>query len=567
MAPEKDACSCSRLPPSPATSADCRQGFLLPGPATTAAVCHRPSARESGKAHYWRPCVFPFIYKNRIFYTCTTEDTQSGKFWCSATGDYDNDGEWSYCADTRQHANKRGPCIFPFTYEGNSYTSCTTKGDTTGKLWCSLSQNYKSNWTYCDPSELRPCHFSFIFKGKSYSSCTKEGAPDGQLWCATTANYDKDKKWKACSLQEYEGNSRGQACVFPFIYKNRTFYTCTNESDENGRFWCATTGNHDKDKKWSYCADTRLDKAPKGPCVFPFIYNRRSYSSCATDGSQNGTLWCSLTRNHDVIPKRANCNPSEPFPCSFPFTFEGKSYNACTTEGSADEKLWCSTTDNYDEDGKWRVCSVQGLTLYTCINEDKDNERFWCATTENFDRDKKWSYCADTRLAANAHRLCMFPFVYNGKFYSSCTSHGTSSGKLWCSLTSNYDEDFKWDYCDSSVPRPCVFPFIYNGKSYSKCTKDGSERGKLWCSTTANHDKNPQWKHCALSEYGGNSGGRACVFPYVYKGRTYYTCTNEDAETGNFWCATTGSHDRDAKWSYCADTIVSVDGRLAQLCP
>ncbi|XP_015278211.1 PREDICTED: epididymal sperm-binding protein 1-like [Gekko japonicus] len=104
------------------------------------------------------------------------------------------------------------------------------------------------------------------------------------------------------------------------------------------------------------------------------------------------------------------------------------------------------------------------------------------------------------------------------------------------------------------APRPCVFPLIYKRKSYSSCTKDGSEHGKLWCATTANYDKTPQWKHCALSEYGGNSGGQACVFPYVYKGRTYYTCTNEDAETGNFWCATMGSHDRDAKWSYCADT-------------
>uniref|UniRef100_A0A803T6M6 Fibronectin type-II domain-containing protein n=1 Tax=Anolis carolinensis TaxID=28377 RepID=A0A803T6M6_ANOCA len=45
-------------------------------------------------------------------------------------------------------------------------------------------------------------------------------------------------------------------CVFPFIYRDRTFHTCTNENSEDGRFWCATTGNYDKDKQWRYCAES-----------------------------------------------------------------------------------------------------------------------------------------------------------------------------------------------------------------------------------------------------------------------------------------------------------------------
>ncbi|KAJ6654852.1 hypothetical protein lerEdw1_006541 [Lerista edwardsae] len=55
---------------------------------------------------------------------------------------------------------------------------------------------------------------------------------------------------------EHGGNSHGKPCVFPFIYQERKFYTCTDEDAKPRMFWCATTSNFDKDKKWSYCADT-----------------------------------------------------------------------------------------------------------------------------------------------------------------------------------------------------------------------------------------------------------------------------------------------------------------------
>uniref|UniRef100_A0A8D0E4Y8 Fibronectin type-II domain-containing protein n=1 Tax=Salvator merianae TaxID=96440 RepID=A0A8D0E4Y8_SALMN len=163
-----------------------------------------------------------------------------------------------------------------------------------------------------DVMEDPPCVFPFIYKGSIYHSCTADEQRDGTLWCASTRNYDVDKQRKFCP-ENYGGNSNGQPCFFPYVYKGNTYYTCNKKSEAQNRYWCATTGSYDKDKKWSYCADTSTYVA-------------------------------------GLVPE----------PCKFPFTFEGKTYTACTTDGTSTGRLWCSVTSNYDKDRKWIYCEPSG---------------------------------------------------------------------------------------------------------------------------------------------------------------------------------------------------------------
>ncbi|XP_077169656.1 uncharacterized protein LOC143825514 [Paroedura picta] len=495
------------------------------------------------------------------------------------------------------------------------------------------------------------CVFPFIFDGKRYSSCTTDGTIDEQLWCATTGNFNRDSKWKHCSLEEYGGNSNGKPCIFPFVYKNRIFYTCTDEGQTNGRFWCSTTSNFDLEPQWSYCADTRLDANPKGPCVFPFLYNGTSYTSCTTDGISNKKFWCSLTSNYDVDLKWTYCEPSGRSKVEtgifettsektatldsekadqrqvtqvqskretgvFKSTTErgatsttGKLDHSQATQGRSKFEKWIfqvltekestlntgkavpcpgkmggsesepeifelttgrvttldtgkahpgQTTKGPDENMESPPCVFpfiyKGKSYQSCTTDGWSDGTFWCALTSNYDVDKKWKFCQITGPDPDVESPpCTFPFIYKGKSYSACTAEGMSDGKLWCATTSTYDVDKKWIYCNITGPdtrqeRPsCVFPFIYNGQNYRSCTEDGQADGKLWCSTTRNYDVDKQRTFCTVTKTG-------CVFPFIYKERAYQSCIPVGRTDGKAWCSTTPNLDTGSTWRFCNES-------------
>ncbi|XP_013389656.1 fibronectin [Lingula anatina] len=84
------------------------------------------------------------------------------------------------------------------------------------------------------------------------------GCYDIQFNCADygqgicTSAWARENCAKSCGFcATNEGNSNGNACVFPFNYKGRQVDSCILSNADYP--WCSTTSQYDQDKKWGYC--------------------------------------------------------------------------------------------------------------------------------------------------------------------------------------------------------------------------------------------------------------------------------------------------------------------------
>ena len=127
---------------------------------------------------------------------------------------------WNHTSYSQSHLASRiktiggtgngSDCVFPFTYQGSSFSTCIYRTETIGSmksfaLFCSTTANLDQQglWGYCLGTRsvplLRSCHcvrlsnhidyescyFPFTYNGISYSDCIS--GPHSPRWCSTTA--------------------------------------------------------------------------------------------------------------------------------------------------------------------------------------------------------------------------------------------------------------------------------------------------------------------------------------------------------------------------------------------
>ncbi|PFX26436.1 Fibropellin-1 [Stylophora pistillata] len=146
---------------------------------------------RAGYSRSWANCVGP-CSKNPCLNGGVCTETKNDTYNCKCVGGYSGEScEIELpCSTGKKTDNARGACcVFPFTYNGKTYNSCTM--DPWHRLWCSLTATYSGSWANCISSCAKnPCQNggvcaetqdnSYSCKcGAGYSGVNCEDASDG----------------------------------------------------------------------------------------------------------------------------------------------------------------------------------------------------------------------------------------------------------------------------------------------------------------------------------------------------------------------------------------------------
>ncbi|KAL9950460.1 hypothetical protein ACROYT_G042956 [Oculina patagonica] len=383
-----------------------------------------------------------------------------------------------------------------------------------------------------------------------------------------------------CSVKTVDGQSPGQCCMFPFLYKGSEQTSCVKAV--TGDFWCAVTYNYDQEKQWGWCPEqescsvkTVDGQSPDQCCKFPFLYKGTEQTSCviAVTGDKS---WCAVTYNYDQEKQWGWCQLEEQESCSvktvdgqspdqcckFPFLYKGTEQTSCVIAVTGD-KSWCAVTYNYDQEKQWGWCQPEGHWKGEIHSYLRRPINFGRLSRLNQDRDKMkqkmiHAYSFVLICLCITQQACWA----RSKHLKEWVTRSAKAGKE--NLIDGVVPLDQFDSNECSVKtvdgqspdQCCKFPFLYKGTEQTSCVK-AVTGDKSWCAVTYNYDQEKQWgwcpaeqESCSVKTVDGQSPDQCCKFPFLYKGTEQTSCVK--AVTGDkSWCSVTYNYDQEKQWGWC----------------
>jgi len=180
-----------------------------------------------------KPCVFPFKYDGETYSVCTLKDSENGIPWCATGIDEDGyvvDGDWGECTEKDSDASQLSTttdsngnsCVFPFKYDGQSFSECTTLDSDNGQPWCATLLDSEG---YIVDGEWRDCReqdYSRIIEKQSSSRLPrKEDSATIEMKTAHDIKNDLTNTFDP-TVDDIMNlkiiSSNGKPCIFPFKY-------------------------------------------------------------------------------------------------------------------------------------------------------------------------------------------------------------------------------------------------------------------------------------------------------------------------------------------------------------
>lgn len=480
-------------------------------------------------------CQFPFRFRGREYHDCTTDFDSDGKEWCGVT--YEWEQRWGYCAS-------RGRCPSIAGVECNGKGTCID-----GKCSCDL--NYSGN--DCSIRRLRytnvtmsTCEFPFLGPDlKEYTDCIPGipvvseneliGVAPGQYgdsWCLTSFRWSGVGSFGYCQPSGKCGHcsdvggvcdTRGSGmCICKPGYTGIACNKKLLEYDILMAFYSATNG-HGWARKYGW--ETASD-----PCATPSwtgITCRDGHIvRINLDGSSlSGTIPAELSAlDHLEVLDLSNNHLSGTFPSELL---------------SSPVSLRSVVVSN-----NFLTGSVPALPERITYSDFSSN--FFSVVSANFT--VRVTNGAGSSLK---YSPCSFPFEYHGRNYTTCTRDWTT-GSPWCSTTPLYSGS--WGECAPIGTCPGIHGTECSNQGYCERVSSSSTSVRCKCDQgwTGELCSIPVKRVVSEVEVGvyGVHHGKACQFPFEYKGKVYTDCTREGYLDGREWCLTTKVWERD--WGFCA---------------